>query len=92
MPAEVSGAEAARSSIHLLGQHLGEASKNLGRLLLGEGVLAVAELAAALPPSCRCWCWWEMIPEVRHEALCLRAAPLSRMARGAASDARVDVQ
>ena len=66
MPAEVGAPKTARPPVHLFAQQLGELSKNLGRLLLGEGVLAVAELAAALPPSCRCWCWWEMIPEVRH--------------------------
>ena len=66
MPAEVGAAEAARAPVHLFTKHLGEPSKNLGRLLLGEGILAVAELAAALPPSCRCWCWWEMIPEICH--------------------------
>ena len=81
MPAEVGAAEAARSSIHLLGQHLGEPSENLGRLLLGEAVLAVAELAAALPPSCRCWCGWEMISQIRHNGY-----------TRAASGAGVDVQ
>ena len=79
MPAEVGAPKTARPPVHLLAQQLGELSKNLGRLLLGERVLAVAELAAALPPSRRRWCWWEMIPEV-HDGT------------RAASDARVDVQ
>ena len=83
MTPKIGAAEAARSSIHLLAQHLGEAAENLGRLLLGEGVLAVAELAAALPPSCRCWCWWEMIPEVRHNGK--RAASDARAMRRSAA-------
>ena len=82
MTPKIGAAEAARSSIHLLAQHLGEAAENLGRLLLGEGVLAVAQLAATLPPSCRCWCWWEMIPEIRHyDAGSLRCARRRAMRR-----------
>ena len=74
MPAEVGAPKTARPPVHLLAQQLGELSKNLGRLLLGERVLAVAELAPALPPSRRRWCWWEMIPEIRRHNGYTRAA------------------